>query len=210
MSTDTQEVAASQDMIGWRNLMEGRVSTRFYSVQQRHLLSTGSRMNGDDWMQGFINRLLNISHSQWLLRNFTLHDRQYGFKRTKDRAEVLLRIEELMHTDPNRIPEHSRFLLEIDLSHPASSSFDTQSYWVAAMEAARGAQAAAVWGNISRPPTSRFGLFQVQESIRVETRDMYHAPRTSAGERLHSSTYPDRQAGGLRGLTESDRRRKPD
>ncbi len=92
MSMEVQEVAASQDMIGWRNLMEGRVSIRFYSVQQRYLLSTGSRLNGNEWMQGFINRLLTISHSQWLLRNFTLHDKQYGFKCTKDRAEVLLRI----------------------------------------------------------------------------------------------------------------------
>ncbi len=156
--------------------MEGRVSIRFYSVQQRYLLSTGSRLNGNEWMQGFINRLLNISHSQWLLRNFTLHDKQYGFKLTKDRVEVLLRIEELMHTNPNRIPEHSRFLLEIDPTHPASSSFDTQSYWVAAMEAARGAQANAVWGNIARPPTSTFGVFQVQETIRIETRDRHHVP----------------------------------
>lgn len=212
MSMEVQEVAASQDMIGWRNLMEGRVSIRFYSVQQRHLLSTGSRLNGDEWMQGFINRLLNISHSQWLLRNFTLHDKQYGFKRTKDRAEVLLRIEELMHTNPSRIPEHSRFLLEIDPTHSASSSFDTQSYWVAAMEAARGAQANALWGNIARPPTSTFGVFQVQETIRIETRDRHHAPRVTApaDRSAHISTYPVREAGGLRGLTESDRRRKPD
>ncbi len=193
-------------------LTGGESISRFYSVQQRHLLSTGSRLNGDEWMQGFITRLLNISHSQWLLRNFTLHDRHYGFKRTKDRVEIILRIEELMQTDPNRIPEHSRFLLEIDPSHSPSSSFDTQSYWVAAMEAARGAQATAVWGNISRPPQSTFGLLQVQELIRTETRDMRHAPRNynPAGKPIHGSTHPGQKAGGLRGLTESDRRRKPD
>ncbi len=154
----------------------------------------------------------NISHAQWLLRNFTLHDKQYGFQRTKDQAEVLLRIEELMHTDPHRIPDHSRFLLEIDPATIAHSSFDTQAYWVAAMEAARGAQANAVWGNIARPPTSSFGVFQIRESIRIETRNMHHAPRVRApaGTSVHTYAYPIRQAGGPRGLTESDRRRKPD
>ncbi len=91
MSTQVQEVADSQDMIGWRNLLEGRVSNKFYTVQQLHLSTTESRMNGDEWMHGFISRLINISHSQWLLRNFTLHDRQHGFKRVKDKTEVLLR-----------------------------------------------------------------------------------------------------------------------
>ncbi len=117
-----------------------------------------------------------------------------------------------MHTHPNRIPEHSRFLLEIDPTPSTSSSFDTQSYWVAAMEAARGAQANAVWGNIARPPTSTFGVFQVQETIRIETRDRHHVPHITAmtDRSAHTSAYPVREAGGLRGLTESDRRRKPD
>ena len=149
MSTEVEEVAVLQDLIGWRNLMEGRVLRKFYSVQQQHLLTTESRMNGDKWMQGFINRLINISHSQWLLRNFTLHDKQCGFKRMKDREEVILRIKELINTDPNRIPEHSRFLLEIDPNSLGSSLFDTQSYWVAAMVAVREVQANAVWGETS-------------------------------------------------------------
>ena len=30
-------LAASQDLIGWRNFMEGRISTHFFSFQQKHL-----------------------------------------------------------------------------------------------------------------------------------------------------------------------------
>ena len=95
--------------------MEGRVSTHFHRIQRSHLATAQSKLNGDDWMKGLINRLLHISHShQWLFRNFTLHDAQHGYKRMKDKAEVQLCIAELNNADPGRIPEHSKFLLEID------------------------------------------------------------------------------------------------
>jgi len=211
-SDEIKELANAQDKIGWRNLMEGRVATKFYMIQQRHLLSINSRMNGDDWMHGFIARLIHISHSQWLLRNFSLHDQQCGFKRLKDKAEVLMKIEELRHTDPNRIPEHSRFLLEIDTNILNTSTFDTQSYWVAAMEAARDAQVAAIWGNMKRPKRSQFGVFQIREEIRKDMRDMYYMPKLNKwpGEKDRIATQTERQDGGITGLTESDRRRKPD
>jgi hypothetical protein len=209
MPDEVKDVAESQDLIGWRNLMEGRVSRKFYSVQRQHLLAVKSRMNGDEWMHGFINRLINISHSQWLLRNFTLHDRQLGFKRMKDRSAVLLQIEELMQTDPNRIPEHSKFLLEIEPNYMFTSSFDTQSYWVAAMEAARGAQASAARSIIARPQMSDFGLYQVREAIRIDMKEMHHTGDRYQPAEVQLSTQPE-QADGINGLTESDRRRKPD
>jgi hypothetical protein len=122
-------------------------------------------------MKGFITRLLHISHSQWLFRNFTLHDRVHGYRSLKDRAEVALCIEVLCHTDPNRIPEHSRFLLEIDTERLAKSDFDTQSYWVAAMEAACGASTVAVTGELTRPALSKFGGRVMPLSSRVKYDD---------------------------------------
>lgn len=66
-------------------------------------------------MEGLIGRLVHISHSQWIFQNFTLHDStQCGYNPLKDKLAVQLQISELSHTDPGRIPEHSRFLLEID------------------------------------------------------------------------------------------------
>ena len=80
-------------------------------------------------MRGFITHLIHISHSQWLFRNFTLHNRLHGgYRALKDQAEVALRNEVLSHTDLDRIPEHSRFLLDIDTEQLAQSDFDTQSY----------------------------------------------------------------------------------
>jgi hypothetical protein len=166
-------------------------------------------------MKGFITRLLHISHSQWLFRNFTLHDRVHGYRSLKDRAEVALCIEVLCHTDPNRIPEHSRFLLEIDTERLAKSDFDTQSYWVAAMEAACGALTVAVTGELTRPALSKFGTFQVREAIRREMGTMFHR-QINTTQRQQSTSVPHSNASysgsfpPQTGLTDSDRRRKPD
>ena len=53
--------------------------------------------------------LLHISHSQLLLCNLTLHDHTRGYLRLKDRKEVLAQIEQLAESDPDEIPEGSKF-----------------------------------------------------------------------------------------------------
>ena len=155
LSEELNLAALSQDAIGWRNMMEGRVSNHFYGIQRVHLAMAHSRLNGDDWMKGLITRLLHISHSQWLFRNFTLHDTQCGYRRMKEKAEVHLRIAELSNTAPDRIPDHSKFLLEINTEQLLAGDFNTQVYWVTAMEAARRAPAEAlVRGYIGLTPVS--------------------------------------------------------
>ena len=64
MSPELQKLAESQDKIGWRNLMEGRISKQFMEIQQRHLEYSDSFMNGKDWVKKFISKLLQITHSQ--------------------------------------------------------------------------------------------------------------------------------------------------
>ncbi len=142
ISGNNAELAQSQDVIGWQCLLEGRVSYKFYLVQRHHLAQHGSRMSGDNWMHGFISRLIHISHSQWLLWNFTLHDQAVGFCRLKDKATLLLKIDELQQFEfhPSRVPEHSQFLLEINTDCLIIGSINTQAYLVAAMEAAWGEQ----------------------------------------------------------------------
>ena len=197
--------AVSQDTIGWRNMMEGRISKHFYSIQRRHLATAQSRLNGDDWMKGLITRLLHISHSQWLLHNFTLHDAQCGYKQMKD-----------SHTDPERIPDHSKFLLEIDTEILLTENYTTQVYWVVAMEAARRAPTVTFTRRSFGPPPAKssFGAFVIREEIRREIRDMFgkqstkNKPGTGKGQHMGSSD--SRDGHNAEGLTESDRRRKPD
>ena len=209
LSQNLLEAAVSQDRIGWRNMMEGRISKEFYGIQCLHLSKSHSRINGNDWMNGLITRLIHISHSQWLFRNFTLHDSQCGYKRLKDKEEVQMQIIELSKTDPARIPDHSRFLLEIDTEILRTSDYETQVYWVAAMEAARRARASAILrSTATRPALTTFGAFTVRESIRREIGEMFGNSGSSAGNGTQQQPLQTRNVDT--GLTESDRRRKPD
>jgi hypothetical protein len=137
MSPRMKKVAASQDLIGWDEFLHGKVSLEILDVQRLHCATYAGMLNGDDWMKKFISHLIHISHSQWILRNFTLHDTTRGYLRLQDRKDVLAQIEQLADCDPDKIPEGSKFLLEMDFDSLYDASYEKQSYWVRAMQAAR-------------------------------------------------------------------------
>jgi succinate dehydrogenase flavin-adding protein (antitoxin of CptAB toxin-antitoxin module) len=79
MSEKMRSLAESQDRIGWRNFTEGYISTHFYDIQRFHLLKSSSYLNGLDWTKQFISKLLQLTHSQWIYRNISLHDKKQGY-----------------------------------------------------------------------------------------------------------------------------------
>ncbi len=136
MSPRMMEVALSQDLIGWRNFMEGRISKRFGSLQRAHISSSETRISIHSWTRQFISRILHITHCQWLFRNFAIHDASAGLLRTNEKAHTAALISGLMETRPSQLPPESRFLLEFDTDGLLKSDMDTQHYWIAAVEAA--------------------------------------------------------------------------
>ncbi len=94
-------LAQSQDKIGDRNFMEGHISTNFYEIQNFHLAMTSSFLNGADWAKQFISKIFHITHSQWIFRNFSLHDKRNGYLHNKKAEEIAL---ELGRTSPGRCP----------------------------------------------------------------------------------------------------------
>ena len=137
MSSALRRAAASIDAIGWVEMLHGKVSVEIAAIQEHHCAVAPCRMSGADWMEHFVSHLVRISHSQWVYRNFVLHDKTRGYLRLKERKEVLREIDELLEMDPDKLPEESKFLLELDFDNLYNSSFERQSYWVQAMKAAR-------------------------------------------------------------------------
>jgi len=130
-------LVASQELIGWRNFMEGRVSIHFHRLQFIHLVRSHSLIMASNWMKIFISKLLHITHSQWIFRNFMLHKKSQGLLRMKEKVAIQLHIEALSLCEKCELPEESRFLLEFDIGGLLRADVDTQSYWVLAVEAAR-------------------------------------------------------------------------
>jgi hypothetical protein len=137
MSAALREVAESQDRIGWVELLHGKVSTKFRKIQQAHCTMAGTRISGDDWITHFTRQLIEISHAQWLYRNFTLHHYTKRYLRLRTVNDIRREVEELADTRPSDIPRESCYLLEISLRPNKLTSYIEDAYWVAAMKAAK-------------------------------------------------------------------------
>ena len=118
MSGSIKEIAQDIDLIGWVDIMHGRLPKSLHTYQNTYCRMRNSRRTGTDWMKQLTTKLLNISHSQWLYRNFSLHDKIKGHLQLSHRAAILEEAAKLATTRPEDIPDESRFLLEIDLFKP--------------------------------------------------------------------------------------------
>jgi hypothetical protein len=75
MSPRVKALAQSQDKMGYRNFMEGYISTHFYEIQNLHLAMSSSFLNGADWAKQFISKILHVTHSQWIFYNISLRNK---------------------------------------------------------------------------------------------------------------------------------------
>jgi hypothetical protein len=121
MSPQFKALACSQDLIGWGDFTKGYISTHFYEIQSFHLAMSSSYLNGEDWNKQFISKLLQITHSQWIYHNISLHNRHHGYLHTKNAKDIMRDIESLSSLAPEAVPEASGFLLE--LISPNSPNF---------------------------------------------------------------------------------------
>ena len=214
MSTPMEKVACEQDIIGWKNFLEGRVCLSIARIQSEHLATSSSRLNVDMWMRTFISKLLHTSHAQWILRNFMLHDSQSGYLRLKDRLTLITKIAELSSTSPEDLPEESRFLLEIDTNRLAGGDIDEQDYWIHAMEAAQAARSNTPTVSCSLPAfTTKAALgnnsvFSLLEEIRKE-QAFRQGCRNTIQKGITEGLQPTTSEAHRMAKQASKRRRKP-
>ncbi len=135
MSAKMPALAKSQDIIEWHNFTEGHISTHFYEIRQFHLVMHSSYLSGADWTKQFISRILHITHSQWIFRNISLHDKSFGYIQNKQLGDITRKIDKLADATSESIPPESQFLLDINFL-ASSSNLEAKSYWILAMKAA--------------------------------------------------------------------------
>ena len=130
------QIAEDIDLIGWTDLLHGRIPVSLRIFQQDYCASMNSRMNGQDWARSFVTKLVDISHGQWMYRNFSLHSKTKGHLKLSRQADVLTEIARLSDCRPDDVPAESRFLLEVEVNTLDQKSLAHQEYWIAAMKAA--------------------------------------------------------------------------
>ena len=159
--------------------MEGCISIHFYFIQHYHLALSGSYLNGSDWTKSLISKIIHITHSQWIYRNFALHDKLCGYLHNKSLEDIKQTIKELAEMPPEDIPEESKFLLEINFGDLTKSHIEHQQYWIIAIQAAitAGRRSAAAGRrakrirhrvNLKLSSRSKLGITAVERQIRQD------------------------------------------
>ena len=145
MSRGMLEVAAAIDANGWTNFMVGRVPTAIRKMHEAYCALQNCRLPSASWMAAFVSKILDISHNQWLFRNFTLHNKLNGYLRLQQQVQIIRDMAKLSACAPATIPEESRFLLEVDFTSTLDAAPVTQQlHWIHAMKAALAAGRRAV------------------------------------------------------------------
>ena len=118
MPANARAVVEDIFAIGWVEFLHGKIPRSLVTLQQNHCdtYPCGHGFSGLEWTRGFISRLLQISHAQWLYRNFTLHHLTRGYLAVQSKVQVLEKIAELSEVEPEEVPAESRFLLEVDFT----------------------------------------------------------------------------------------------
>jgi hypothetical protein len=129
-------LADSQDKIGWRHFTEGYISSHFYNIQRFHLSMSSNYLNGADWTEQFISKILQLIHSQWIYHNISLHNKRHGYLWNKQSESLLQTIAELSDLSPEEVPNNSRFLPEFNFTELTKAHLETQQYWTLAVNAA--------------------------------------------------------------------------
>ena len=61
------------DKIGWRQYMEGMISSEALTIQAECVDLVGCSLSLYDWAKGLAIKLLEATHGQWLYRNMLVH-----------------------------------------------------------------------------------------------------------------------------------------
>ncbi len=132
-----RNMALSQDRIGWRRLLEGMISKEIATIQRQYIAVNGSHTGLTKWCSGLITRLLEITHGQWLYRNYIVHDPVSGTIATAKKEELLVEIERQRELGDVGLLEEDKYLAEVNLEEMATSSGERQHYWLLAIKTAR-------------------------------------------------------------------------
>jgi hypothetical protein len=189
-------IAIGQDKIGWTHFLEGTVTGHIQPMQQESLKTRKARINGQDWIKQLITHLIKISHTQWIVRNLTLHDRQHGHLTNLRREELAAEMERLHSLDPSEVPEESRFLLDFDIDDLAEGDIENQEHsWIAGMRV-RGRKVR--WAKLPKrrqrrhdPPTRAFPNPTLQERLQEDVfADLYDVARKRPSKAVLSLLEP--------------------
>ncbi len=97
-------------------------------------------MSLEKWSSGLITWLLEITHGQWVYRNFIVRNPVLGTIATARKEELLQEIERQQELGDAGLLEEDKYLAEVNLDGLENTSRERQYYWLLAIKTARKAK----------------------------------------------------------------------
>ena len=88
------------------------------------------------WGRTFIDKLLQITHKQWMYRNSEVHYKLPDGMTLAEHDKVFERVSRLLQTDPEDLLLRHQHLLEVDREALGEATAQRRKYWIADMESA--------------------------------------------------------------------------
>ena len=135
------ELAADTDALGWDSFVEGRIAKTWEPVVKAEY----ERMNRDfqavQWGACFVDKLLQLTHRQWILRNTETHFRLPDGFTLAQHEEMFNDALTLWRTlDPDELLERHQHLLRMSNEELGKCSPLRRRVWVADVESALAAK----------------------------------------------------------------------
>ena len=115
----------------------------FRRIQSDYLVDHSTRLTVDSWLKGFVGKLLELTHSQWIYRCITKHHKTKGTKVLAAREDLFQEIERLLDVGTEGVAPEDKWMLEVDIQQLQEYSLKDMQFWIHAVEAARSASSAA-------------------------------------------------------------------
>ena len=84
-------------------------------AQHTHYRYIQSQRQAETWASGLVERLLLLTHSQWIYRNAIVHHREQDSLCREEWVELWARMEEQIDLGYTNLPPEDHFLLEESL-----------------------------------------------------------------------------------------------
>jgi len=177
-------LARAHDRLGWDNFVEGRICTAYLDAFQEYADDGTSPYSIDNWGRGLVERLIQLSHAQWIFRNSHVHFKKLEGMTRAQHEDIFQKVKDLMWTDPmSLLPKH-RHLLEEDFEALGEGSSMDRSHWAANVEAALLAADHAFTGGEMK---NRSSAFREHRCARVTARPTNKRPTATRKPRHDGS-----------------------
>ena len=150
----TTSAALSQDRIGWINLVEGKISQEWRTLQDQHYRNECSRRTARRWAEGLVVNLLEVSHSQWIQRNGGLYELATNGLPVAEAAQLVADITAEHSVGATGLRDHDLYLIRRPLSDIISSPAIDQQRWLQTIRFARQSLAEAHTSELGRMRTN--------------------------------------------------------